>query len=83
MKKIILLAIIGFVLLLGACAETEATSTNESEESGRFTVRDERITITEDTVTGCKYIIYDRTSATVGGGGFTPLMKADGTQDCD
>jgi hypothetical protein len=62
------------VLLLSACGTVEA-----SKES-RFTETDGYLDITTDKETGCKYLISTEHNF---GGGITPLLKSDGTPDCE
>lgn len=71
MKKIYILLII--LLLVSACSSTEASR----EE--RFTVNDKALYITTDKETGCKYLLFDWNRV----GGITPLLKSDGTPDCN
>lgn len=69
MKKVLL--VISLALILTACG-TVSTSANKK---AKFNVYDEELTISTDTETGCKYILFEK-------GGITPLMLNDGTQDC-
>lgn len=79
MKKGLLLFVmlIGVVVLSG-CAEgiNETVIENAVNEGKvRFTIQDSHLKVTKDKETGCKYIM-------INGSGITPLMLADGTQDC-
>lgn len=73
LKKILfLLAIIAII--------TTACGTAEAGKQSRFTnYSGSHMEISEDTVTGCKYLVYSISNK----GGITPLLKSDGTVDCD
>lgn len=70
-KKIIVMLVL--IMILTACG----TATEAGQEE-RFTYGDWYLSVTEDTTTGCKYILYQE----VKGSGITPLLKSDGTPDC-
>lgn len=73
MKKLL----IGLSLIsLTACGVAEA---NQEEKEERFTDYDNHFMMTTDKETGCKYLIYDWDR----GAGITPLLKQDGTPDCE
>lgn len=73
------LIILTVFIVLTACG---TTSTNAKKES-RFTANDRYLFISEDTKTGCKYLIYRELHGQSGGAGITPLLKSDGTADCN
>ena len=76
MKKIMLLLV---VLVLSACSlqvegegkGNERFSTTSTNEFGLYIVKDKE--------TNCKYLEYSEDRK----GGITPLLKSDGTPDCD
>lgn len=77
MKKI--LVTLGCIFILTACATTSTSAEKES----RFTNSDRYLVITTDKETGCKYLVYREWSGQGMGAGITPLLKSDGTVDCN
>jgi len=77
MRKILI--ILTAFIVLTACG---TTSTNAGKEP-RFTNADGYLFITEDTKTGCKYLVFRQMGGQSGGAGITPLLKSDGTADCN
>jgi hypothetical protein len=71
MKKLLIVG--STLILLAACSSAQA-SKKERFTSGY----DNRLNISTDTKTGCKYLIFDWSHQ----GGITPLLKSDGTPDC-
>lgn len=69
-------ALIGFTLLLTACGSPSV------EKDGRFSEHDDKLTITTDKVSGCKYIVLLYDGGYDGAGGITPLLRNDGTHVC-
>ena len=70
MKKVVGIALL--TLVLAACGASEAEGGGESrfEASGVYVI--------DDSITGCKYVLYDWDRA----GGITPLLNAQGEPDC-
>lgn len=80
-SHIALVSLLSALLLLSACAEEDTTTrtyVEEPEEERGFSEYDRKLHITEDSGTGCKYIVYSWSDQ----GGITPLLKANGTPDC-
>lgn len=67
--------LLGAISILFSC-NTQPTSASKEE---RFSLYNRGISITTDNETGCKYILTHGDY----GGGITPLMLSDGTQDCE
>nr|BDD45846.1 hypothetical protein 6 [Bacillaceae bacterium] len=55
-----------------------STLSPSSAASDVYKRQDYNISITTDTQTGCRYLIFDGDRR----GGITPLLKSDGTPDC-
>lgn len=57
---------------------------SKADTPQRFSSFDDELEIIQDLETGCKYIILSEVSYLngVGVGSITPLMLANGTQDC-
>lgn len=77
MRKLFI--ILSVFIVLTACG---TTSTNAEKET-RFTANDRYLFITEDKKTGCKYLVYRELIGQGMGAGITPLLKSDGTADCN
>lgn len=71
MKKI--LVVITGLLIVTACGSVEA------DKEDRFSRYDTQLKITVDKETDCKYVIWRDYQK----GGITPLLKKDGTPDCE
>lgn len=77
MKKIVLIAMA--TLLLSACNSDDTTSSDKQKDERFSSYSGSTLSITQDSESGCRYIIYSHKSNK---GGITPLLKADGTPDC-
>ncbi|MGD7047013.1 hypothetical protein FZC83_02095 [Rossellomorea marisflavi] len=71
MRKLFLIA--SCSLFLGACGQVQA---NQKE---RFSSHNHMLSVSKDSETGCKYLILEWDKR----GGITPLLKSDGTPDCN
>lgn len=81
MKKLLLgLTLTG--IILSGCSQEVIDSTSSTEKVERFTGMSGTFTITTDTKTGCKYIIYKSQIGNGATGGMTPLMKNKNEVDC-
>ena len=71
-------------LMLVGCSE-DVIQVIEEEKQNRFKGSEtvEYIEVIEDTETSCKYIYASKDWANASGLAITPLLKADGTVDCD
>lgn len=65
-------------MILTGCS-TASTGSQESQDKKRFNNYNQDLIITTDNKSGCKYIIFSGYNE----GGITPLLKADGTPDCE
>lgn len=75
MKKVLIVLFIS--VFATACNTTE--SGKETSEEDRFTKNSHALYVTTDKETRCKYLVFDWSNK----GGITPLLKSDGTPDCE
>lgn len=85
MKKIAtLFLLMALALLISGCGEHTDAESSDGAQAPRFSgFQADDVDIMKDEVTGCKYLIYLQGVGQGGAGGITPLMEADGTQDCE